>query len=291
MIIAGPITSIDSQVGLGNTINSDKFLEFSRSMEIPYLKRDFLFRSGAWRGIHQKSLYQLPKESAFLLIGHSDQATTAFDQRIARMFGKRYMMGSNLLEVEGFSAVLPLGLTNPTNESDLHQIFGEVNHFERAWDSPAESKCLNLTALVGFSERTNPVRKKLLRLLLDEKISFSVTYHEMAFSNNARIDFLAKSRSHDMVLCPEGNGFDTHRFWETLYMGGVPVVKQNPYLNPLFELYPCIVLETWVDLLDMSLIERLLQNARAKLWDSSTLKFEFWKSRIGAKYIEHMSKS
>jgi len=30
---------------------------------------------------------------------------------------------------------------------------------------------------------------------------------------------------HKFVLCPWGNGIDTHRLWETLYSGGIPVTK------------------------------------------------------------------
>jgi hypothetical protein len=31
------------------------------------------------------------------------------------------------------------------------------------------------------------------------------------------------------VLCPRGNGIDTHRFWETVYHGGIPVVNESEW--------------------------------------------------------------
>jgi transposase len=31
------------------------------------------------------------------------------------------------------------------------------------------------------------------------------------------------------VLCPRGNGIDTHRFWETLYKGNLPVVTESTW--------------------------------------------------------------
>lgn len=34
---------------------------------------------------------------------------------------------------------------------------------------------------------------------------------------------------YEFVACPRGNGIDTHRFWETLYRGSVPVVKRSAW--------------------------------------------------------------
>ena len=33
--------------------------------------------------------------------------------------------------------------------------------------------------------------------------------------------------NHLFILCPEGNGLDTHRIWESIYLGSVPVVKKH----------------------------------------------------------------
>jgi len=32
-------------------------------------------------------------------------------------------------------------------------------------------------------------------------------------------------------LCARGNGLDTHRFWESLYLGVIPVIINNEYTN------------------------------------------------------------
>ena len=33
--------------------------------------------------------------------------------------------------------------------------------------------------------------------------------------------------TYKFILCPPGNGLDTHRVWESLYLGSVPVVKKH----------------------------------------------------------------
>jgi len=35
------------------------------------------------------------------------------------------------------------------------------------------------------------------------------------------------------VACPRGNGTDTHRLWETLYRGSIPIVKESQWSNSL----------------------------------------------------------
>jgi len=40
-------------------------------------------------------------------------------------------------------------------------------------------------------------------------------------------EYLEELASHQFCLCVRGNGIDTHRFWEALYLGVVPVVINN----------------------------------------------------------------
>jgi hypothetical protein len=42
-----------------------------------------------------------------------------------------------------------------------------------------------------------------------------------------RRQFLRDIRNHTFVVCPRGNGVDTHRLWETLYMGSIPIVQRD----------------------------------------------------------------
>jgi hypothetical protein len=48
------------------------------------------------------------------------------------------------------------------------------------------------------------------------------------------------------IACPRGNGTDTHRFWEALYRGSVPVVKRSAWSESINDLQiPMIQLESW----------------------------------------------
>lgn len=65
--------------------------------------------------------------------------------------------------------------------------------------------------------------------------------------------------SHDYVLCPEGNGFDTHRVWETLYAGSKPVLLSSTWSKSLVaQGFPLILTDSW----DPLVIENAIQRSR-----------------------------
>jgi hypothetical protein len=45
-------------------------------------------------------------------------------------------------------------------------------------------------------------------------------------------------------ICPAGDGIDTHRFYEAIYLDSIPIVKSGP-LNKLFEQFPCLIIGDW----------------------------------------------
>lgn len=49
------------------------------------------------------------------------------------------------------------------------------------------------------------------------------------------------------VLCPEGTGIDTHRFYEAVFCGATPVVLRNS-LSDFYSRYPVKIIDKWSDL-------------------------------------------
>ncbi len=73
---------------------------------------------------------------------------------------------------------------------------------------------------VNINPATHPYRKELLQdIQLQNNLTLSVSkpYKE----------YLEELSSHRFCLCTRGNGLDTHRFWEALYLGVIPVVINN----------------------------------------------------------------
>jgi hypothetical protein len=85
-------------------------------------------------------------------------------------------------------------------------------------------------------------------------------------------------------VCPMGNGFDTHRFWETLMVGTIPIVKSHDFYDNLLFQYPklpIIVVKSWEEL--PIIIESLTQERYNELWDSADVSaglYDYWINKI-----------
>lgn len=85
--------------------------------------------------------------------------------------------------------------------------------------------------------------------------------------------------------CPMGGGYDTLRFWETLMMGTIPIVKKHPFYEGLQLHYPglpMVLVDTWKGLLELlptlnkELYKHILESAEMSCTTSS-----YWLTRLG----------
>ena len=90
--------------------------------------------------------------------------------------------------------------------------------------------------------------------------------------------YLAVSK---FTICPPGNGFDTHRFWEALYHRSIPVVLRRDYLFNMLDL-PVLQLDEWNDLKGISSSD--LDARYSETWDKPNpmqyVYFNYWSRRI-----------
>lgn len=115
-------------------------------------------------------------------------------------------------------------------------------------------------------------------------------------SDNPLIDFWKEKRSYQETFkihndyafecCPEGNGIDTHRFYEAILLNTIPIVRKNP-LTPMYEKhFPCLIVNEWSDINEELLKESLEEN-KDKFKDKSYCYMDYWKEYIENK-IETM---
>ena len=109
---------------------------------------------------------------------------------------------------------------------------------------------------------------------------YKVTLQTPDFTENGRVKYLANLRSHGLVLCPEGNGVDTHRFWETIYMGGLPVVTANKGMTFFYNNLPVLQLDTWEQLLDRTFVEKKWLEISKRSYNFDMLSTEYWISKF-----------
>jgi len=62
-----------------------------------------------------------------------------------------------------------------------------------------------------------------------------------------RLDYYKTLKQTKFVVCPPGRGVDTHRVYETLFFGGIPIIKTS-FLDPMYEkLGGCWIVKDWTD--------------------------------------------
>ena len=62
------------------------------------------------------------------------------------------------------------------------------------------------------------------------------------------INNLLRLKDYKFCICPEGNGVDTHRLWEVLYLKVVPIVINSDFTKILNKYnVPLFVLNNWND--------------------------------------------
>ena len=60
--------------------------------------------------------------------------------------------------------------------------------------------------------------------------------------NKKYSDYIHTLSSYKYCICVEGNGLDTHRFWECIYLKVIPICVKNEWTEIVKNIYPMIVI-------------------------------------------------
>jgi hypothetical protein len=91
-------------------------------------------------------------------------------------------------------------------------------------------------------------------------------------------NYLDNIYNHPFVICPQGNGIDTHRTWECLYMNTIPIEKRN-INNQFYTDLPILFVDDWEEITERFLHDSFMRMTSTK-WDLKKLTFEYWQNEI-----------
>ncbi|MBU3729146.1 MAG: hypothetical protein FGM37_07865 [Phycisphaerales bacterium] len=91
--------------------------------------------------------------------------------------------------------------------------------------------------------------------------------------------FLDELCEHKFMLCPRGNGIDTHRMWEALCCGVIPVVERHFTHTPLEGLLPVLAVDSFSEVTE-ALLEDTWGALQQRTWQWEALGAEWWMRRI-----------
>ena len=125
----------------------------------------------------------------------------------------------------------------------------------------------------NYNIQTNYVHRSQLTNFIN-----NISYITLEKSNLNLNDFFNHLSNHKMVLCPIGNGIDTHRLWETLYCNRIPIIiKMGNYkLYDLYKRLPIIILNNYEELKNQQYIYNLYEKIVSNHYNLELLKSSYW---------------
>lgn len=177
--------------------------------------------------------------SVKLLLGNSDRD---WDSSLVEISGHPNVSGvwaQNMLEAVTGAQVLPIGLENRWRARH-----GRIRDIKQARDRvQARSPRVMWAFDVGTNEvvRGEAINDLLLCAAAEPLGQISPRQHRQALT------------TYSFVAAPPGNGIDTHRAWEAMYLGAVPVILDS-YMARTYELMglPVWVVDSYAKLQDQS---------------------------------------
>tara|TARA_R110002074_G_scaffold41446_2_gene109849 strand:- start:555 stop:1361 length:807 start_codon:yes stop_codon:yes gene_type:complete len=184
-------------------------------------------------------------KNPFKLLFHNSDGT--FSNLHLALFDKLpllqhiYTQNTNVVHEKVFP--LPIGLANSQWAHGNSQTYLEV------YETPIEK---TKEIYFNFNINTNMEKRNIC---YNEIIEKGIPWNQkMPYR-----EYLIELKRHKYAICPQGNGIDTHRFWECLYMNTIPICLKNILTEYYKQYFPIITLNDWkeldIKLLDYSAID------------------------------------
>lgn len=163
---------------------------------------------------------------------------------------------------------IPIGLENS-------RWFPGINKIGKMQKKIQQRKVFKKMVYINHNIKTNPrERQDPYNILKDMK--WATTNYG---SNGQGFDnYLDNIYNHPFVICPKGNGIDTHRTWECLYMNTIPIEKRN-INNQFYTDLPILFIDDWNEITEKFLHDEYMRMHNLE-WNFEKLNFDYWENKI-----------
>jgi hypothetical protein len=100
----------------------------------------------------------------------------------------------------------------------------------------------------------------------------------------ARKYMLQRQAEFFITVSPRGVSYECHRTYETLVLGGIPIIKRNPLVDCLYDDLPVIKVDDWSEVKGHN-AEMFVKQMLSQEYDFNSLFLQHWANKIkGKKY-------
>ena len=164
--------------------------------------------------------------------------------------------------------VIPLGVNTFTSGHENNaKILYEVSR------TPVE--LCNTLAYMNFNAYTYLSERALIDLQFKEESWVRAQVNQVVPYK----EYCEAVHNHKFTFCPRGNGIDTHRFWEAIYLGSIPIVIDYPQMSYFFDQLPIVKATSWFQITD-EFLEIEYERIQATDYNFEIMKMGFWKNMI-----------
>lgn len=132
-------------------------------------------------------------------------------------------------------------------------------------------------AYVNFNINTNIIeRKKCLEYFSDKPFA------TVEKPSRPHLEYLKETLCYPFIISPPGNGRDCIRVWESLYLGRIPVILNDPAMHSFKDL-PIMFVDSWSEVTEKSLEEfydNVIQKNKQGEYNFEKITISYWKNRI-----------
>lgn len=126
---------------------------------------------------------------------------------------------------------------------------------------------------VNFNPRTNKKSRDKYLTYFEKIKGIKINKKRIGFKS-----YFEDLNNSKFVLCPRGNGLDTHRYYETVLMGAIPIVESST-LDSIYNTSTSLILPSFENL-----NETMLKSPQAYIKDMNFSKniiyMEYWLKKI-----------
>lgn len=164
------------------------------------------------------------------------------------------------ISIESEERIIPL----PIGIANSMWIHGNLNIWKKVLETNNLIHKPN-SIYFNFNINTNTIiRKKCYDIVTSKNIP--------NLPNTDYLNYLTILSSYKFAICPEGNGLDTHRFWECLYLKVIPICLKNHITKYYSKIFPIVLLDDWNNIDENELI-MFYNNVNWKNYNMLNFKF------------------
>jgi len=195
----------------------------------------------------------------YILVTHnSDKNITEEYVSIAEDPLLTHWYAQNMLVAHEKISMMPIGIANSMwPHGDLSILNSVVNSIKQK----TKDVYFYFNVHTNVSERQSCLTKlRFNGFTFGEEVSYTKYLEDLAL--------------HDYAICPPGNGVDSHRIWECLYLNVCPVMLESEFSRAVAKHFQVVLVKDWSDLLPESLPKRTTLLPIPTLKQFFTEKFE-----------------